>query len=97
MEEVLALLKQMDERMKNIENQLVELKHTQKPLTNKDFIRDLNKCPGIEFGFWATKIEVTKQHLKTLLSELNNMKIIVLEFSLIKIIAYSYLKTAFGN
>ena len=69
MEEVLALLKQMDERMKNIENQLVELKHTQKPLTNKDFIRDLNKCPGIEFGFWASKIDVTKEHLKTLLSE----------------------------
>ena len=73
MEEILEMLKNIDSRMKHIENELAELKLVQKPLTNKDFVRDLNKCPGTEFGFWVSKIEVTTDHLKTLFSEKKNI------------------------
>ena len=38
MEEVLEMLKNIDSRMKHIENELAELILVQKPLTTKDFV-----------------------------------------------------------
>lgn len=73
MDEILAILKQMDCRMKHIEDELAGLKQVQRPLTTKDFIKDLNKCPGTEFGFWTSKIEVTSNHLKILFGEKKNI------------------------
>lgn len=69
MEEVLELLRAMDKRMETMEQEISALKFNHNPLTTKDFIKDLNKCPGTEFGFWCSKIEVSRAHLKTLLTE----------------------------
>jgi len=73
MDEILVLLKQMNDRMERIESELLALKGNHKPLTTKDFVQELNKCPGTEFGFWVSKIEITTSHLKSLLSEKKNM------------------------
>jgi hypothetical protein len=73
MDEMLVLLKQMNNRMERMENELMELKGSHKPLTIKDFIKELSKCPGTEFGFWVSKIEITTTHLKRLLTEKKNM------------------------
>lgn len=61
---VMNLLMEMNNRLKRMEEEIMEIRLNQKPLLTKDYITELNKTPGTEFDLWINEISVTIEHLK---------------------------------
>ena len=69
MDEILAVLTKMQERMEAMENSIEELKSQQRPMTSKDYLGYLRREKGIEFEEFLAKLHFNEEEICKILEE----------------------------
>lgn len=76
MDEVLAMMRTLIEKVDRIENALEELKDQQRPLSSKDYIHSLKNETAIELEEWLSNVKITKKQVRILLEEKSYLSIL---------------------
>lgn len=71
MEEILAMLHKINERIDGLEASIAEMKINQQPMTSKDYIACLRKESGTELSVFLEGIKITVDNIVKLFEEKN--------------------------
>ena len=69
MDEVLAILHNLQERMESLENSIEEMKTQQRPMSSKDYLMYLRKEKGLDLDTFLSSIKITMKDVRKLLEE----------------------------
>lgn len=71
MDELLALVQSLHEKVDSLREEIDELKGQQRPMTSKDYTFSLKNSDGLDFDEWIGKIKINAKDVETLLLKSN--------------------------
>lgn len=71
MDELLALVQSLHEKVDSLREEIDELKGQHRPITSKDYTFTLKNSEGLDFDEWISKIKINAKDVETLLLKSN--------------------------